>query len=190
MAKLVDKSGRVLDEDADILKEVTDFYETLYKKRNVEDGEIADLTHDLPRLSNTDANILEGEISLHEASRALKNMKHSKSPGTDGFTAEFFKFFWNKLGIFVVRSLNCAFRKGELSSVQRQGVVTCIPKSDKSRDLIKNWRPISLLNVVYKIGSACIANRIKLCFLVLSMKIKLGLYLIDILGTTLDLYMT
>jgi len=60
-----------------------------------------------------------------------------------------------------VRSLNCAFRKGELSSVQKQGVITCIPKGDKQRDLIKNWRPISLLNVVYKIGSACIANRIK-----------------------------
>ena len=31
----------------------------------------------------------------------------------------------------------------------------------KRRDLIKNWRPISLLNVVYKIGSAATANRIK-----------------------------
>ena len=37
----------------------------------------------------------------------------------------------------------------------------CIPKGDKPREYIKNWRPISLLNVVYKIGSACIANRLK-----------------------------
>ena len=36
-----------------------------------------------------------------------------------------------------------------------------IPKGDKPREFIKNWRPISLLNLVYKIGSGCIANRLK-----------------------------
>ncbi len=40
-------------------------------------------------------------------------------------------------------------------------MVTCIPKIGKSREYVKNWRPISLLNVVYKIGSTCISNRIK-----------------------------
>ena len=34
-------------------------------------------------------------------------------------------------------------------------------KGDEAKDVIKNWRPISLLNVVYNIGSACIANRLK-----------------------------
>ena len=66
-----------------------------------------------------------------------------------------------QLGSFVVRSLNDGFRKGELSTTQKEGVIICIPKGDKSKDLIKNWRPISLLNVVYKIGSACIAKRLK-----------------------------
>ena len=63
--------------------------------------------------------------------------------------------------MLIVRALNWGFRKGELSCTQREGIITCIPKGDKRRDLIKNWRPISLLNVVYKIGSAAIANRIK-----------------------------
>jgi len=40
-------------------------------------------------------------------------------------------------------------------------IITCIPKGDKHRDLIRNWRPVSLLNVVYKIGSAAVANRMK-----------------------------
>ena len=68
----------------------------------------------------------------------------------------FYKFFWLQLGSFVVRSLNDGFTKGELSTTQKEGVIISIPKGDKSKDLIKNWRPISLLNVVYKIGSACI----------------------------------
>ena len=57
--------------------------------------------------------------------------------------------------------MNWGFRKGELSCTQREGIITCIPKGEKRRDLIKNWRPISILNVVYKIGSPAIANRIK-----------------------------
>ena len=88
-------------------------------------------------------------------------MKNGKSPGTDGFGAEFFKFFWKQLGPFVVRALNQAYRDRELSSTQKEGLITCIPKGNKPKEYIKNWRPISLLNVIYKIGSACIASRIK-----------------------------
>ena len=53
--------------------------------------------------------------------------------------------------MLVVRALKWAFRKKELFCTQREGIITCIQKGDKRRDLIKNWRPISLLNVVYKI---------------------------------------
>ena len=90
-------------------------------------------------------------ISLIVASFALKNMNHSKRAGLDGFTAEFFKIFWLQLGAFVVKSLNTGFRKSELLSTQKEGVIICIPKGDKATHLITNWRPISLLNVVYKI---------------------------------------
>ena len=88
-------------------------------------------------------------------------MKNGKSPGTDGFTVDFFKFFWKQLGGLVVRSLNKGFENKQMSITQREGIIICIPKGDKPREYIKNWRPISLLNVTYKIGSTCIANRIK-----------------------------
>ena len=48
-----------------------------------------------------------------------------------------------------------------MSSTQKEGVIICIPKTDTDRDKLKNWRPISLLNTVYKIGSSSIANRLK-----------------------------
>lgn len=89
-------------------------------------------------------------------------MSNNKSPGSDGFTTEFFSnFFWKQLGHFIVRSFNFGYEKGELSVTQKQGIITCIPKEGKSKFYIKNWRPITLLNVVYKIGSGCKAQRIK-----------------------------
>lgn len=104
---------------------------------------------------------LEGEITYSELLSALKKMKNCKSPGNDGFTSEFFKFFWSDIGVFILRSLNYAYKSGSLSVTQKQGIITCIPKPNKSRHLLKNWRPISLLNVIYKLASSVIANRIK-----------------------------
>ena len=48
-----------------------------------------------------------------------------------------------------------------MSVTQRQGVITCIPKEGKSKEFLKNWRPITLLNSTYKLASSCIAERIK-----------------------------
>ena len=97
-----------------------------------------------------------------ELTKALKNMKNEKSPGLDGFTVEFFKFFWIDIGVFVLRSINYGYITGPLSVTQKQGIITCLPKPNKCRyNLKKNWRPIYLLNVVYKMASAVIANQLK-----------------------------
>ena len=48
-----------------------------------------------------------------------------------------------------------------MSPTQKEGIIICIPKGDKPREYLKSWRPISLLNVVYKIATSCIAERMK-----------------------------
>ena len=161
MKKLVNDQGQEIYEHSEIKEEVQNFYESLYKSQDVEECEIRELIKNIPTLSFEQSNEIEGKITLEEATAALKNMKNNKSPGSDGYPAEFFKVFWKDLGAFVVRSLNEGFEEGELSTTQKEGVIICIPKGEKPREYVKNWRPISLLNVVYKIGSACIANRIK-----------------------------
>ena len=88
-------------------------------------------------------------------------MKNSKSPGNDGFTAEFFIFFWIDLGAYVQRYVNYAYRHGSLSVTQKQGIITYLPKPNKARHMLKNWRQIALLNAIYKTVSSAIANRLK-----------------------------
>jgi hypothetical protein len=56
----------------------------------------------------------------------------------------------------VVRAINDAYTSKKLPVTQTQGVVTCIPKENKPKQFVKNWRPITLLNTVYKIGAVCI----------------------------------
>ena len=58
----------------------------------------------------------------------------------------------------MVRSINYGFYSGQMSVTQRQGVIVCIPKEGF---FLNNWRPITLLNTVYKIASSCIAARHK-----------------------------
>ena len=60
------------------------------------------------------------------------------------------------------KAINEGYREGKMSITQRQGVITCLPKGDKPKQYLKNWRPITLLNVIYKLASGCIAERMKL----------------------------
>ena len=68
--------------------------------------------------------------------------------------------FFRDLGSILVKTFNYSYDEGELSS-QKQAVITFIEKKDKDKRYIKNWRPISLLNVDLKIASKALALRIK-----------------------------
>ena len=98
---------------------------------------------------------------MKELTVALKSTKNNKSPGIDGYPIEFFNFFRKDLGNFVLNALNFSYVTGKLSISLKWGVITCIPKQNKRRFYLKNWRQISPLNAVYKLAASCIANRIK-----------------------------
>ena len=115
----------------------------------------------IPCLTNSDTQSCEGRLTVKECWDALRSMKNNKSPGNDGITKEFLEYFWGKLGTFLVSTLNHSFEKGELSASQKQAIITLIEKKDKDKRLIKNWRPISLINVDIKVASKAIANRLK-----------------------------
>lgn len=164
MTVLVNSNGDEIENNEDIKNEVKNFYTKLYSSRENDTYQVdlnSLLQRNTPKLTNTESDALEGPILPEEALKVLKNMKNNKSPGSDGFTVEFYKFFWKDVGAFLLKSLNYSFEHNILSTTQREGIITCIPKPGKTKRHLNNWRPITLLNVGFKIASGCIANRIK-----------------------------
>ena len=103
----------------------------------------------------------EGKLLLKEIRDSLASMKNEKSPGNDGLIKEFYVAFFGELGRLMLRIPNHSFSKGELSSSQKQAVITLIQEKDRDVRFIKNWRPISLLNVDLELASKGIALRMR-----------------------------
>jgi len=83
----------------------------------------------------------------------------NKAPGEDGFTFEFYKYFFEQIGNDLLASFNEAHMKGELGISQRRGIITLTPKDDGTLLGLTNRRTITLLNVYFKIASKAIAKR-------------------------------
>ena len=157
--------GSAIVDETEILNEIQRFYADLYKSDSEENSDVADFdafTHELhlPKLSNAERDALEGMLTIEECKTTLRTFSLGKSPGEDGFTVEFYNTFYEILGQDLVNSLNESYELGELSISQRRGVISLVPKEDSNLLLLSNWRPITLLNVDYKIASKTIAKRI------------------------------
>ena len=126
MTSLIKDNGIATNDNDEIVNEVRTFYEQLYKSRDetLEDVNLPSrLADDTRKLSDEEAQTMEGKITYEEAGTVLKNM----SPGSDGYTVEFFKFFWKDLGQYLIRAINFNFELKLLSTTQREGLITCIP---------------------------------------------------------------
>ena len=150
-------------------REEENFYTNLYSpeisnfsKEELEEANIYFLSQQTSAsLNPNEVQLCEGEISERECLENLKAMPNGESPGTDRFSAEFYKVFWIDLKDILLSCYVAAFRTGKMSISQRRGIITLIPKKNSVPFLLKNWRPISLLNTNYKIATRCIASRLK-----------------------------
>ena len=104
---------------------------------------------------------MEIPIKLKELEDSINTSKNNKAPGPDGFSNEFFKVFSHELKHWILRLFNESIELGKLPDIILEGIITCIPKTGKERNSLKNWRPLTMLNSVYEFFSAIIAKRIK-----------------------------
>ncbi|XP_074315696.1 uncharacterized protein LOC141651903 [Silene latifolia] len=116
---------------------------------------------DLPQLSSADCLVLSTPFTATDIIHALNGMDGSKSPGPDGITPKFFQTFWPQVGHLVTMALLRFLNSGVMLKEWNNTHIILIPKVDKP-ELISQYRPISLCNVIYRLASKCLANRLKL----------------------------
>ena len=156
----MDKNGKEVFTQAEIIKSACRFYADLYSESEIDYNAQTSLLEGIPRvLIQVDRDCCEGEIALHEASRAMKNLKLDKVPVPNGLTVEFYKCFWDLLGPKLVEVANESFKDKELSEPMKESVTRILFKKGDRKNL-NNWRPISLLNVDYKIVSKVLSSRL------------------------------
>ncbi len=90
---------------------------------------------------------------------ALHWKESNSAPGDDGISYSFYKTFYGDLKHVLLDCINTCLRRRNLPESQKRGLISLIPKGDKDQRRIPNWRPICLLNCLYKILSSILANR-------------------------------
>ena len=84
----------------------------------------------------------------------MKSMGKDKSPENDGLTKEFYATFQDDLKTTFIFAIKQTKERKELSISRTQAIIKLTVKNDRDKKYIKNWRPISLLNVNIKISKA------------------------------------
>ena len=160
---LFDDTGQVLQDDEQILEHCRIFYDNLYSTWDTS-FRISNFTRIAPenRLNTADIETLEKEITFEEVTDALLHMKEKASPGFDGLTVSFYHSFWDLVGNFVFDSIKHAETQKSFTKDQHRGVIKMLPKKNKSPNRVVNLRPITLLNVDYKLVTKVVASRVKL----------------------------
>lgn len=112
------------------------------------------------RISPEDSIPLNQKVSIEEISAAINSLNSDKALGPDGLPIEFYKANIEWIAIDLHDVYFEAFDNGSLGTGINKGTIKLIPK-EGDRALIKNWRPITLLNASYKILAKVIALRLE-----------------------------
>ena len=91
----------------------------------------------------------------------MKTFALDKMPGCDGLSWEVYDRFWNKISVYYYEAIQYGIRVGKLHDTARRGVLSLIPKKDRNPMLLKNWRPLTMLSLDYKVFSKALDNRLK-----------------------------
>ena len=160
MSQLLKHDG-TLTETPNEMREITrDFYCNLFSPDPVSLDCQQKILSDLPQLDNSLKENCDAQLSYEELTAAVKLISTGKSPGIDGLPGELYQHFWPILGTDLHEVLLASIEAGELPLSCRRAVITLLPKKGDN-NLLKNWRPVSLLCADYKIFTKALSLRLK-----------------------------
>ncbi|XP_075660062.1 uncharacterized protein LOC142629896 [Castanea sativa] len=104
--------------------------------------------------------MLSNNFSAKEVVVALFQMGPTKAPGHDGMDALFYQKFWHVVGETITMAVLYFLNSGNMVLDINHTNIVLIPKV-KNPEKMSKFRSISLCNVIYKIISKVLANRLK-----------------------------
>jgi hypothetical protein len=142
---------------------IRNYFENLYSNKieSLEEMNKFLNTYDHPKLNQEDINHLNRSITQNEIEAAIKGLPKKKSPGPDGFSAEFHQISKEELIPTLLKLFHKIEREGTLPNSFYETSITLIPKPDKDTSKKENKRPISLMNIDTKILNKRMENQIQ-----------------------------
>jgi len=162
IAQLRDNTGNLKQEPQEILQVARDFYQDLYSPDPPQPSRRysrVKIFSKIPKVPLEMLQDLESGITEEEVREAIKRSGRNRSPGPDGIPSEFYNTFIELTAPLLTSVYReCFHRKGLPPSLNEALMTLIYKKGDEAE--IKNYRPISLLNVDLKILTKVLSNRL------------------------------
>lgn len=157
-----DKDGKIHTSHGDIDSILVQHFRGITQGINSDrEQSIREVTNYIPKLVSREDNFnLNMPVTEEEVSEVLKEMHNGKAPGLDGFNVDFFKACWNIVKQDILNVVEDSRLNKTIFKVLNTSFISLIPKQESTQTPDK-YRPIALCNVVYKIISKVVANRLK-----------------------------
>ena len=156
--------GKLETEPKKIIDVIYKFYKDLWQNENMIDEQLQNNYIENIGVIEQDENYEQNQYTspffdMEDIEEALQQQfKKGNSPGSDGFGYEFYKGNWETIKDDLLQTYNNSYISQNLPKSMNETIVKLIPKKGDLSDA-KNWRPISLLNVDYKLLSRMIYNK-------------------------------
>ena len=157
---LKNENGELKANRENLLEIVNLFYKKLYTKEDeCEQEQNNFLRRVQTQISDTDKTEVDRVLEEAELFESLKGLQKNKSPGCDGLTVEFMLHYWGELKEHYMDAIAEIIQTQELCELQKRGAIRISFKKG-DRDDLKNYRPITLLNVDLKIITHALSKRL------------------------------
>ena len=158
---ILTEDGRTVNTLDDIRESVQNQFRTKFRKPSNQFNSASFFMNQIRKCIGDEENeFLNQDIKLEELEYVLHNSKKKKSPGRDGLTIEFYLQFWSIIKATILELFQFMFKNKQTCKTQKRGNIILIPKN-KNPIQVKDYRPITLLNVDLKLYTRIFANRLR-----------------------------
>ena len=155
-----DEQGRWCDDEESIAQAAISYFDNIYSSSHL--SLIEEVIEAIPSMGTDEMNeSLIREFTRDEAVVALKQIHPNKAPRLDGMSAVFFQKHWSIVGNNITNMIPNVLNHNIPIQELNKTNISLIPKINNPKRMT-DFRPISLCNVVYKLISKILANRLKI----------------------------